>query len=142
MKKTLVTFCLFASGFIAFAIEPEKDSSGNLTFTVASGAETYSGIIEGSGITVTKKGTGSLTLTGANTFSGELIVEEGILTASPTAHKGKPALVVKNGATFVSDGGGDGAQRCQMLCRHLPPKRDRHQEGRCRGCEILQACRK
>lgn len=107
MKKILVVFCSFVSGIAAMAIEPEKDASGNLTFTVASGAESYSGIIEGNGISVTKKGAGSLTLTGANTFTGQLIVEEGTLIASTTAHEGQPDLIVKNGATFVSDGGGE-----------------------------------
>ena len=47
-----------------------------------------------------------MTLTGVNTFTGELRIEEGTLTTSADAHPGKPKLVVLNGATFESAGGG------------------------------------
>lgn len=106
-KTKSVMMCALAFSMASIAIEPQVDADGNLTFTVAEGAsETYSGVIAGDGITVFKKGAGALTLTGANTFTGTLRVEEGTLTASATAHAGKPALVVCNGASFVSAGGG------------------------------------
>jgi len=107
-KKMIIVACAALCGFAAMAtIEPQVDEQGNMTFTVAEGAaETYADAIAGDGITVVKKGTGALTLTGENTFTGELRIEEGTLTAAPTAHSGKPKLVVLNGATFESAGGG------------------------------------
>lgn len=108
MNKLIIVACVVGCAFTAMAaIEPQVDANGNMTFTVAEGvAETYAGAIVGDGITVVKKGTGALTLTGVNTFTGELRVEEGTLTASADAHPGKPKLVVLNGATFESAGGG------------------------------------
>ncbi len=108
MNKLIIFACVVGCAFTAMAaIEPQVDANGNMTFTVSEGAaETYAGVIEGEGITVVKRGKGALTLTGVNTFTGELRIEEGTLTTSADAHPGKPKLVVLNGATFESAGGG------------------------------------
>ena len=89
------------------AVTPSIDGAGNYTFEV-DGTETYSGVIAGTDITVTKLGDGELTLTGANTFTGTLLVKAGTLVAAPSATAGSPALVVEDRATFKSDGGGAG----------------------------------
>ena len=93
-------------GLTAAAVTPVVDeATGNVTLHVESD-ETYAGVIAGEGITVTKTGAGTLTLSGANTFTGTLLVKEGMLVAAPANTAGKPALVVKNGASFKSAGGG------------------------------------
>lgn len=107
MKRTMAiaASALFAATVFAEAV-PSIDGSGNYTFNVTSGAETYSGVIAGTGITVTKAGAGELTLTGANTFTGTLCVSGGTLVAAPSATAGMPALVVEDKASFKSVGGG------------------------------------
>lgn len=85
------------------------DASGNVTLTVPEGeTASYGEIIAGSGIIVAKDGLGTLTLTGANTFTGTLLVKEGKLVAAPANTAGKPALIVENGATFKSAGDPNG----------------------------------
>ena len=100
-----MVLAMFSGSVLNGAVIPEIDDAGNYTFTVE-GTETYSDVIGGTGITVTKLGSGKLTLSGANTFTGTIMVKEGTLAASPTATGGKPALVVETGATFSSAGGG------------------------------------
>ena len=104
-KTTFSAFAALAACSLA-AVTPSIDEAGNYTFEV-DGTETYSDVIEGEGITVTKLGDGELTLTGANTFTGTLLVKAGTLVAAPSATAGSPALVVEDRATFKSDGGGE-----------------------------------
>ena len=68
-------------------------------------AQTYTltGVVSGSG-TLNKMGTGNLTLTGANTFSGETVVEEGTLTVasgSGNALANTTAITVNDGGTLL-----------------------------------------
>ena len=104
-KTTISAFAALAACSLA-AVTPSIDEAGNYTFEV-DGTETYSGVIEGEGITVTKLGDGELTLTGVNTFTGTLLVKAGTLVAAPSATAGSPALVVEDRATFKSAGGGE-----------------------------------
>ena len=90
----------------AHAVTPEIDESGNYTFTVPSGSETYAGVISGSGITVTKKGTGILELIGENTFTGVVNIEAGTLKAAPAALTGKPNVNITSGARLDVSGNG------------------------------------
>ena len=113
MSKMWLMLGTTAVGLAAFAVEPVRDGANNYVFTVASGEETYSGVLSGS-VNVVKEGGGKLTLTGANTLTGTYIVEAGTLQMSPTSHPGdgstKPSLAVANGATFVSDGANPAGQ--------------------------------
>ena len=80
---------------------PEIDESGNYVFDLASD-DSYPGNIKGAGITVTKKGVGTLTLTGASDFTGTIRVEKGKLVDKDSAMSGMPAVVVADKATFES----------------------------------------
>ena len=53
--------------------------NGNYVFNLSSD-DTYSGVISGSAGLV-KQGSGKLTLTGANTFTGQISIEGGTLAA-------------------------------------------------------------
>lgn len=102
----LVAALVFTAGGLFADATPTIDENGNYVFTVAVGvSETYSSAIEGA-IGVIKEGAGKLTLTGANTFTGDIVVNTGTIAAAPSATAGKPAVIVRNGATFDSAGGG------------------------------------
>ena len=93
------------SAYLRAEMAVAVDAGGNVTLTVPEGeTATYGEVIAGSGITVTKDGLGTLTLTGANTFTGTLLVKAGMLVAAPANTAGTPALIVENGATFKSAG--------------------------------------
>ena len=66
----------------------------------SSAAQTMSGIISGTGA-LTKLGSGNLTLSGANTFTGATLVSAGTLTVSAGALAGTSGITV-NGATFAA----------------------------------------
>ncbi|MBS0626073.1 MAG: autotransporter-associated beta strand repeat-containing protein [Verrucomicrobia bacterium] len=80
--------------------------SANLT-TNASTSTTFSGVISGTG-GVTKTGTGVWTLTGSNSFQGNLIINGGTVSISPT-NVNFPSLdssvVVNSTATLKGNGG-------------------------------------
>ena len=70
---------------------------------------TFSGIVTGGetgrGGILTKIGTGTLTLTGANTYSGGTVVESGILLANNTSGSGTGTNIIRvNGGTFGGGG--------------------------------------
>lgn len=73
--------------------------AGTLTTGTNNASTSYGGIISGSG-GIVKTGTGTQTLTGANTYSGTTTVGSGILTAQNAAALGTTA-----GGTVVSSGG-------------------------------------
>ena len=105
-----VGFSIIApQGAFAEAV-PAIDESGNYVFDLSSD-DSYSGNITGTGITVTKKGVGTLTLTGASEFTGTIRVEEGKLVDKEPGNSsgmvGKPAVVVLDRATFESAARGD-----------------------------------
>ena len=74
-----------------FALDSERGIALNTTgtFSVASGTFTYGGIIAGPG-SLTKLGTGTLLLTGANTYAGSTSVEAGTLSISADEALGSP----------------------------------------------------
>jgi autotransporter-associated beta strand protein len=79
--------------------------SGGLTVNQATDA-VYAGVIAGTG-GLTKNGTGALTLTGTNTYSGPTIVNTGILRSSAPGDNANSALpagqpiTVNTGATLI-----------------------------------------
>ena len=77
-------------------------SSGGLSIT-NSGTGTVSGVISGTGVTLAKAGTGMLTLSGANTYTGGTTVSAGTLTLGNTTALGSGTLT-DNSAVNVASG--------------------------------------
>ncbi|MDQ0589228.1 autotransporter-associated beta strand repeat-containing protein [Variovorax paradoxus] len=78
--------------------------SGNLTLNAASGSTTYAGSITGSG-SLTKLGLSTLTLTGANTYTGATNIGAGTLALN-FAGAGGPASNIVSGASTLNMSGG------------------------------------
>ena len=93
-----VGFSIIASqGAFAEAV-PAIDESGNYVFDLSSD-DSYSTEITGTDITVTKKGVGTLTLTGSHTFTGTVVVEGGTFLDKASEMAATKA-VVEDGATL------------------------------------------
>jgi autotransporter-associated beta strand protein len=88
---------LFASGNVTLG-------SGTLTTGVNNLFSPYSGIISGTG-SVVKVGTGTWTLSGANTYSGTTDIQQGILNLLAEGRIGNPNLVtLASAAELIVDG--------------------------------------
>lgn len=74
-------------------------SGGN--FTVGSSGLTYSGVLSGTAGSLSKLGTGNLTLSNNNTYSGALTVSAGTLTLDPSSGQAILASSVANNGTIV-----------------------------------------
>ncbi|MEO5714831.1 MAG: autotransporter-associated beta strand repeat-containing protein [Luteolibacter sp.] len=68
-------------------------SNRTITTNGTTEALTVGGVISGSGFGLTKNGTGTLTLLGANTFTGNILISNGTLTAG-TGISGAPAASI------------------------------------------------
>lgn len=105
----------FASGNISFgslsgngSIQGNVNGVNSMNVTITVGANshstTFAGVIHNNGwgtgpIGLTKIGTGTLALTGANDYTGATVVNAGALMTS-TASRAKGSYTVANGATF------------------------------------------
>ncbi len=75
----------------------------NSTISVAASQNlTYGGIMAGSGFGITKTTTGTLTLSGANTYSGATAVSQGTLALASGGSIGASAVTVSSGATLAN----------------------------------------
>jgi autotransporter-associated beta strand protein len=81
-------------------------NAGNLIFNLV-GSHTYANPIAGTtNALITKKGTGSLTLSGNNTFAGDLVLENGVLNLnSPNALGTAPGFLTIQGGTLDNTSG-------------------------------------
>ncbi len=80
------------------------DSTDNpLTLSVSAGSAEQSGLLSGTG-TVTKSGTGNLTLTGANTYTGHTYINGGTLAVDGTGGSISAAPTTKIHVGHVGDG--------------------------------------
>ncbi len=61
-----------------------NDSANPVNLTLGANTASYTGILGGTNITLTKNGAGAQTMSGANTFTGNTIVNAGTLTLSNT----------------------------------------------------------
>ena len=87
---------LVSTGIIDFA-------TGRLNLGLANTNTTLAGTITGTGGTLNKDGTGSLTVTGANSFAGDTILTAGVLRAGSNTAFGVSVLNL-NAGRFTSDG--------------------------------------
>ena len=78
--------------------------SANSTFTVNAGSTAAIGNVITGAFSLTKAGTGNLTLTGANTYAGRTTVSAGTLTLASGASLGAALLTVSVGATMAING--------------------------------------
>jgi autotransporter-associated beta strand protein len=74
------------------------------TWNVGSGGLTATNVISGSGFGITKSGTGTLTLSGANTYSGGTTLNAGTIQFSSNTAFGTGAITV-NGGTIKNTAG-------------------------------------
>jgi fibronectin-binding autotransporter adhesin len=86
-------------------LDQSYDGGSGLTVTVGSnnGSSTFDGVIQNSSgqpLSLTKAGSGTLTLTGANTYTGTTTVSEGILSLSSPMINDLASVVIDNGATM------------------------------------------
>src|SRR6202011_1338251 len=75
--------------------------SNNLTVGTNDLNSTFSGVIQGGG-SFTKTGTGTLALSGANTYAGATIVSSGALSLTGSLAKG--AVTVTAGSQLINNG--------------------------------------
>jgi fibronectin-binding autotransporter adhesin len=91
---------LFAAGFsTARAII----LAGNGSFNTANNDDTLSGTISGPG-GFTKTGTGTLIVSGANTYSGGTILNAGTLSITSNGNLGTGSVQLNNGSTLLTNG--------------------------------------
>ncbi len=109
-SRTIANNLNFIGNPITFA------GSGSLTFLdsfdlnssrtfVVDNTTTFSGVISGGGDILTKSGSGTLRLTGNNTFSGGLNLDAGTLVLGHNSAAGSGALVFADGVTIAATGG-------------------------------------
>ncbi|MBU6158917.1 MAG: autotransporter-associated beta strand repeat-containing protein [Bacteroidetes bacterium] len=98
---------IVSSGSGGLTLSGNIDNGGNLLTIGGSNATTIStGVISGTG-GLTKVGTGTLTLSGANTFTGAVSVDAGVLNIQNATGTGTTAggVVVASGAALELQGG-------------------------------------
>ena len=80
-------------------------TAGDSTDTTMAGVISDGGIVAGTGGSLTKQGTGTLTLSGANTYTGDTTVNAGTLATSGDERIADASdLIVASGATFLLGG--------------------------------------
>ena len=102
-------------GFASDALEVGNNISLGGAATVDTGAndEMLSGIISGAG-SLTKTGSGGLTLEGANTYSGLTDVRQGSLILGDGASLASATMALHGGAAFVNGGAGVSLSRLDV----------------------------
>jgi autotransporter-associated beta strand protein len=80
-------------------------NSGNLIFNLVGSSHVYANPISGPGF-ITKQGVGALTLSGANSFTGDLVLEAGVLNINSASALGSgPGLLTIDGGSIDNTSG-------------------------------------
>ncbi len=88
-------------------LEGARDWSPNIPLSIGNNGQNtiYSAVLKGGSTSLTKIGSGTLTLSGANTYSGNTAISEGTLALSGSgAIAYSPTISVASGATFDVSG--------------------------------------
>ncbi|GAB1487856.1 hypothetical protein MASR2M8_02970 [Opitutaceae bacterium] len=115
-NSTAVNVTSGATFNLAGFTETVGSIAGNANITLGAGSllaggdntsTTFSGVISGTGGTLTKQGTGTMTLSGANTYTGLTTVSNGTLNIQNGSALGTSAAgtTVSSGATLALQGG-------------------------------------
>ena len=75
-------------------------AAGTVATLTTNATTTINGAVTGGGTTLIKQGTGTLALSGTNTYTGNTIIVAGIVIAQNTAALGAGSEIVANGATL------------------------------------------
>ncbi len=88
-------------------VENANASAAALTVSNTSGASTYAGVIQdgtgGGALSLVKNGASTLTVSGANTYTGGTTLTAGTLAANSTTALGTGAVTVASGATLSTN---------------------------------------
>ena len=88
---------------------------GDSTSTTVSGVISDGGISGGTGGSLTKQGSGTLTLTAANTFTGMTTINAGTVALSGSGSLASPVNLAKSGTTFDISGTTTGTETISSL---------------------------
>lgn len=111
LSYTLAALLIFGVPSQAATItDSDFDGSANygesVTFDLAN-AHTYTGVVSGAGNTLTKTGSGDLTISSAQTYTGATTISGGTLSTGNLANFGNTSgVTLSNGATLKYTGGG------------------------------------
>ncbi len=88
------------SGASAFVLTNSDTNAVNLTTGGNNASTTYSGVLSGTGASLTKNGSGTLTLSGPNTYTGGTFLNVGTVAINNGSALGSGTLTASNGTTI------------------------------------------
>jgi autotransporter-associated beta strand protein len=106
-----------ASSAFMTGLDTAEIQSGGLTIDATTADITIGQVLSGSGA-LTKTGSNKITLTGANTFTGNTTISAGTLALGSGGAIASPTITIANGTTFDVSGSGSSLGASQTLARN------------------------